>query len=173
MRDVLAKYGYSVDSHGFCKCMLHEGDNTASFKVYPDNTYHCFGCGAHGDVISFVQMYLHCDFKTAFYELGGSYERPKSLREKREQVARFTELEKRKKEKAADLRITEETKNIICLALSEIHRLLPKYEVFSDSWVSLVNEKAMLHDALMQIAERGTLTDGVFSTRIKRYMPDE
>ena len=35
-------------------CVFHE-ENSPSFCVYPDeNTYHCFGCQAHGDVIDFV-----------------------------------------------------------------------------------------------------------------------
>lgn len=33
-------------------CPFHE-DRTPSFTVYPDS-YHCFGCGAHGDVVDFV-----------------------------------------------------------------------------------------------------------------------
>ena len=38
-------------------CPFHE-DNSPSFTVYPDQRYHCFGCGAHGDVVDFV-MALH------------------------------------------------------------------------------------------------------------------
>jgi hypothetical protein len=30
-------------------CPLHQ-EKTASFYVYPDNHYHCYGCGSHGDV---------------------------------------------------------------------------------------------------------------------------
>jgi len=29
-------------------CPFHE-DSTPSFTLYPDNTFHCYGCGAHGD----------------------------------------------------------------------------------------------------------------------------
>jgi CHC2 zinc finger/Toprim-like len=32
-------------------CPLHS-EKTPSFHVYPDNHYHCYGCGAHGDVTS-------------------------------------------------------------------------------------------------------------------------
>jgi phage/plasmid primase-like uncharacterized protein len=34
-------------------CPFHP-DKSPSFVVYPDNTFHCFGCGAHGDVIDYV-----------------------------------------------------------------------------------------------------------------------
>jgi hypothetical protein len=30
-------------------CPLHN-ESTPSFHVYPDQHYHCYGCGAHGDV---------------------------------------------------------------------------------------------------------------------------
>ena len=34
-------------------CPFHE-ENTPSFYVFSDH-YHCFGCGAHGDVINYVR----------------------------------------------------------------------------------------------------------------------
>ena len=42
------------DRHGMCRCIFHEED-TPSMKLYQNN-YHCFGCGAHGDVIDLVQQ---------------------------------------------------------------------------------------------------------------------
>lgn len=69
--DELRARGISINRAGFCRCPLHQGDNTASFKVYPDNTFHCFGCGAHGDVIDFVRLYDGLDFKEACRRLSG------------------------------------------------------------------------------------------------------
>jgi phage/plasmid primase-like uncharacterized protein len=34
-------------------CPFHP-DRSPSFVVYKDDAYHCFGCGAHGDVIDFI-----------------------------------------------------------------------------------------------------------------------
>jgi hypothetical protein len=34
-------------------CCPFHGERTPSFHLYPDH-FHCFGCGAHGDVIAFV-----------------------------------------------------------------------------------------------------------------------
>ena len=46
-------------------CPFHE-DKSPSFAVYPDTqTYHCFGCEAHGDVLAFVRAYHGVDFKGA------------------------------------------------------------------------------------------------------------
>ncbi len=43
-------------------CPFHE-ERTPSFTIYTkDNTYHCFGCSAHGDVISFIQKTKELDF---------------------------------------------------------------------------------------------------------------
>ncbi|MXW52961.1 MAG: DNA primase, partial [Gammaproteobacteria bacterium] len=51
------------------KCPFHQ-EKTPSFHVYPDNgTYHCFGCGAHGSVIKFVQETRNATFHEAVQEL--------------------------------------------------------------------------------------------------------
>lgn len=51
-------------------CPFHD-EKTPSFYVVPDKGfYHCFGCGAHGDVISFVTEYTGCSFKEAAEILG-------------------------------------------------------------------------------------------------------
>jgi DNA primase len=42
-----------VPRSGFIRCPFH-GERTASCKIY-GNTYHCFGCGEHGDVIDWIQ----------------------------------------------------------------------------------------------------------------------
>ena len=36
-------------------CCPFHNEKTPSFYVYEDG-YHCFGCGAHGDAISFVMQ---------------------------------------------------------------------------------------------------------------------
>jgi DNA primase len=46
-------------------CPFHE-DHTPSLTVYPANsTFHCYGCGKHGDVIKFVQEIERMSFKQA------------------------------------------------------------------------------------------------------------
>jgi len=72
MRDVLGMYGVKVDRHGMCCCPIHR-EKHPSMKVYQDS-YNCFACGANGDIFSFVQAMENCDFKTAFYRLGGKYQ---------------------------------------------------------------------------------------------------
>ena len=39
----------------FKGCCPFHAERTPSFTIYPDNHFHCFGCGAHGDPVEFVQ----------------------------------------------------------------------------------------------------------------------
>jgi DNA primase len=44
----------AAGAHIVGRCPFHEEKN-ASFTIYPEtDTYYCFGCGAHGDVIQFL-----------------------------------------------------------------------------------------------------------------------
>lgn len=48
----------------FC-CPIH-GEKTPSFFVYPDNSWHCFGCSAHGlNAIDYVMQLKDIGFKEA------------------------------------------------------------------------------------------------------------
>lgn len=48
----------------FC-CPFHE-EKTGSFAVFlKDNTFHCFGCGKHGDAIDFVMEFEKLSFTEA------------------------------------------------------------------------------------------------------------
>lgn len=50
-------------------CPFHEEKNP-SFTVFPETgTFHCFGCGKHGDVITFLQEIEHLNFTQAMKSL--------------------------------------------------------------------------------------------------------
>ena len=54
----------------FWGCCPFHNEKTPSFSVSEDKGfYHCFGCGEHGDIISFVMKSENVDFKTAIREL--------------------------------------------------------------------------------------------------------
>lgn len=51
-------------------CCPFHNEKTPSFSVNEDKGfYHCFGCGEHGDIISFIMKSENVDFKTAITEL--------------------------------------------------------------------------------------------------------
>jgi len=57
---VLRRYNLLIDNNKQICCPFHE-DNTPSCRIYPaTNTFHCFGCGATGDVIEFIEKYEKC-----------------------------------------------------------------------------------------------------------------
>lgn len=54
----------------FWGCCPFHNEKTPSFSVSEEKGfYHCFGCGEHGDIISFVMKNENVDFKTAITEL--------------------------------------------------------------------------------------------------------
>jgi DNA-binding transcriptional ArsR family regulator len=69
---VLAERGVELKKKGrtlVARCPFHE-EKTASFTVTPSKgLYHCFGCGAGGDVIGFVTKYDKVSFAAALQAL--------------------------------------------------------------------------------------------------------
>ena len=48
IRQAAEMYGLEVNRFGTARCVFH-GDNNPSMKIYDDH-FHCYACGAHGDV---------------------------------------------------------------------------------------------------------------------------
>ncbi len=59
----LAKSG-----RNWCGCCPFHNEKSPSFYVYEDG-FHCFGCGAHGDAITFVMQTGHTNFPDAVAQL--------------------------------------------------------------------------------------------------------
>ncbi len=64
-------YGLSVNRFGKTLCPFHR-DRTPSMKV--DRRFHCFGCGADGDVIDFVSRLYGLDAKSAAEKLAADFQ---------------------------------------------------------------------------------------------------
>lgn len=57
--------------NGWACCPFHD-EKTSSFSVSRSkNFYHCFGCGKHGNAISFLMDYEGLDYPTAIEKLAG------------------------------------------------------------------------------------------------------
>jgi DNA primase len=52
-------------------CPFH-GERTPSFHVYEDGHYNCFGCGAHGDVFTWLRQARGMSFREAVEYLQGA-----------------------------------------------------------------------------------------------------
>lgn len=62
--DVARRY-VTLEQKGsnYWACCPFHGEKTASFAVNEEKGYyHCFGCGKHGDVFTFIQEIEHCSF---------------------------------------------------------------------------------------------------------------
>ena len=57
----------------FNACCPFHTEKTPSFIVFPRNqNYHCFGCGAHGDAITFLREFEHFSYPDAVKSLADS-----------------------------------------------------------------------------------------------------
>lgn len=82
---------YGSVKHGFMRCPFH-ADRTPSLKLYSDH-FHCFGCGAHGDVIDLAAALLGCSKSEAAKRLeadfgSGSFVPPHGLAACKRELAR-------------------------------------------------------------------------------------
>lgn len=134
MRDIIeGRYRIKVNRAGMARCPFHQGDNTASLKVYKHD-YHCFGCNSNGDIFSFVQDMEHCDFKTAFMMLGGVYEKP-TLNSR---MALYRAKRARETKRAEELRLKKKI-SLNNLLISVYARWLNRFEPLSDEWCDTYN----------------------------------
>lgn len=74
-------------------CCPFHGEKTPSFYVYEDH-FHCFGCGAHGDAVSFVMRAEGAQFMEAVERLAGEagLEVPKLAPQEAERARRARDL---------------------------------------------------------------------------------
>lgn len=145
MREIVERYGLNPNRAGFIRCPFHKGDHDASMKIYQDS-YHCFGCGANGDIFTFIQQMDNCDFKTAFYSLGGTYEKPTF--QSKLSVYRLKKQEEQRKKEEIKLKRKKELNNM----LIDIYRdWMKKSEPFSDVWCDCSNaltKQLYIHEVL-------------------------
>lgn len=131
MPEILARYNIAVKK-GFCKCPFHKGDNTPSMKVYKDGFY-CFGCGAGGDIIRFVQLHDNLSFEEACKWISGE----ELSRKSKFQLA-VNRVERREKQ-----HILEKNKQELARINKQLAPLWQKFlasEPLSDNWCNSYNE---------------------------------
>lgn len=88
MPDAARFYGYDPNRSGFVCCPFHS-ERTASMKIYARD-FHCYGCGAHGDIIDFVARLFNLDPVAAArrinedFRLGLDMDRPPDMEQIRQ-----------------------------------------------------------------------------------------
>ena len=150
MRDILARYGLYPNRAGMVRCPFHNGDREPSLKVY-EKDFHCFGCGAHGDIFDFVRLMDGLSFREAFESLGGSYKH--SVRadfkvyhaKKKREMKRKQSEEQRMKEK------------LNVLLISVFRKWSEKLEPFSPAWCDCQNALTL---EIAKLEERMGCQDG-------------
>ena len=110
MREVLLHYGYEPNRTKFICCPFHN-EKTPSMKIYQKD-FHCFGCGEHGDIISFVGKLFNLDFKETLKKIDidfclnlygeHSFEDIRRSHRKQQYLQAKREREKREKEQAEE-----------------------------------------------------------------------
>ncbi len=146
MREIIGRYGLEVNRAGFIRCPFHKGDRTPSLKIY-EKSYHCFGCGATGDIFTFVEKMDNLSFKEAFLQLGGEYEKSSCFSTKLAVYKAQKAQEEREREQEK-VRKKKELNNL----LIDIYRdYLETYEPLSDAWCETYNalqKQLYLHEYL-------------------------
>lgn len=66
--DVVEAYIGQQLKRGKMRCPFHD-EKTASFTVFDNDTFYCFGCGVSGDVFDFVKKYFSIGFSQAVIRL--------------------------------------------------------------------------------------------------------
>jgi DNA primase len=132
MRDILARYGLYPNKAGMVRCPFHKGDREPSLKVY-EKDFHCFGCGAHGDIFDFVCLMDNLTFREAFESLGGNYEHSARADFKVYHAQKKREMERKQEEEQKQQ--VELNNLLISVYRSWIQRLEP----FSSAWCDCQN----------------------------------
>lgn len=71
IKRVMQEHGIEFDQHDKCRCFVHN-ERTSSVSI-KNNRFHCFGCGADGDVIDFISIIMNLNLQSAGVYLDQRY----------------------------------------------------------------------------------------------------
>ena len=160
MRQVVEYYGLTINRAGFVNCPFHR-ERTASMRIYDDN-YHCYGCEASGDVITFVRnmdglgFIEACEKLNTAFSLGlpiGEKISPRAEREAgRRAWQRRKEIQARKEAAGAAEQAFWDAYDEWLTNLSAAEKLAPKskLEALTDEYIDAVMATDQAEDRLEQ-----------------------
>ena len=165
-REAASFYGLNVGRGGMVCCPFHN-DRHPSMKV--DKRFHCFGCGADGDVINFVQQMFSLDAKQASFKLIDDFhlnidtKRKESRHEKNQRIRMQKEKER---ERNIRLAYAEELRKFR-MKMGDIYRTLHDWEleftptreeweagIFDERYLVAMNNKDPI-DYILEILDFG------------------
>lgn len=133
MLSIVRQYGFHPNKKGFINCPFHT-EKSSSMKIYEDS-YHCFGCGATGDIFSFVMAMDNISFKEAFLSLGGTYEQDAFAAK----LARYRSLAKQEARIKSEIKTKRKIELNNCL-ITIYRKWYLRSEPFSDAWTDCYNK---------------------------------
>ncbi len=140
--DLVRLYGGEINRAGMTRCVLHS-ERTPSMKVDTEKgVFHCFGCGAGGDIIRLAQLKEGLDAVAAarFIDsaLGLNLDKnvpPKERFEsmKRAKIRQFKARQERRRRDMENRLYTD-----LCGKLHELSALKAEQDPMSDEWAKTV-----------------------------------
>ena len=101
LADVVEAYTGERLNKNKIHCPFHN-EKTASFTLFANNTYYCFGCGASGDVISFTKQIHNIGFSQAILRLNNDFGLGLSLTGKYDRSEHLKQQQKIRDKRAAE-----------------------------------------------------------------------
>ena len=124
MPDILSKYGFRLNRQNRIPCPFHHGHD-ANMGIKEDY-YHCFVCGAKGDIINFVQNFFGISFVAALSKINTDFELGLPIGKT---ISRIENMNVNKK--LYEIRKARQEKT------QEYEQLMAKYWSIYDEWVRL------------------------------------
>jgi DNA primase len=92
---VLSRYGIKLRTNGKelrGRCPIHRGEGDEAFHASPDkNAFHCFSCGAKGNVLDFVAAMESCSVREAALKIADWFSVTPEMRATAEQPEEHTQ----------------------------------------------------------------------------------
>jgi hypothetical protein len=162
--DIISQYlPLKKSGHNYFACCPFHGEKTPSFTVDESKQfYHCFGCGQHGDVISFLVEYSGLDFVEACKALGAEAELMPSAKVK-------SNIQRTKNRPTFSLpgddkRDLKQCEEIIEISSYTGVKPIPYHELNGDKWVKIIDwsgEVVNMYDGFDFLA--GGISYGAFT----------
>ena len=96
--DVMNVYApRKISSKGMCCCPIHNEEHP-SCKVYPNNEFHCFACGANGNVVNLVKDLFSLSYGKALDKIAKDFGISEIIsEEERKEIERKQKAEQEKR----------------------------------------------------------------------------